>query len=206
MITTAQWLRVLTGCGVRFARASEWAPIFEKYVQPEAFNLGTREIDDFTGQVLHETRMLDSLEEDLDYSARRLCEVWPHRFPTIGEAAPYAWNPEALANKTYGGRLGNTAPGDGWKYRGGGIPMITGKANYALLEKLLGLPLLEHPEILRTPDGAMRCGLAWWEKKIPDEAIDSVEKVTRVVQGAELGLEDRARLTAKAGFLLKGLA
>lgn len=206
MITAAQWLKVLCYCGVRFRVAVDWAKTFEAYVQPESFNLGARELDDFTGQLLHETELLEHLEENLNYSAERMHEVWPGRFPTVESALPYQWKPQALAEKTYGGRLGNVNAGDGWKYRGGGIPMVTGLANYLLLQQLTGLPLVDQPELIRQPDGAMRCGVLWWEKKIPDDAIDSVEKVTRAVQGAQLGLLDRAQLTAKAGRALASVA
>ncbi len=68
--------------------------------------------------------------EDLNYSAARLTEVWPSRFPTIASAKPFARNPRKLANKVYGGRMGNAAPDDGWLYRGRGLPQITGKENY----------------------------------------------------------------------------
>lgn len=202
MITAAQWLKILCYSGVRFTTATNWAKIFEARVQRESFNLREREIDDFVGQTLHETKMLEKLTENLNYSAKRLMEVWPARFPTLEAAAPYAYRPEALANKTYGGRLGNKAPGDGWKYRGRGIPMVTGLANYQLLQTLTGLPLLDKPELLELPDGAMRCALLWWEKKIPDSAIDSVERVTRIVQGAQLGIEDRKVLTEKVSRAL----
>lgn len=205
-ITASQWLKVLCHCDVHFTTAVAWSKVFETRVQPELFNLGVRELDDFVGQTLHETGLLEHLEENLNYSAQRMHDVWPGRFPTVASALPYQWKPQLLAEKTYGGRLGNVDPGDGWKYRGGGIPMVTGKANYALLQKLTGLPLLEQPELIRQPDGAMRCGVLWWEGRIPDEAIDSVEKVTRAVQGAQLGLADRAQLTAKAGRALAEIA
>ena len=71
------------------------------------------------------------VEENLNYSAKRLTEVWPKRFPSIAAAKPYANNPERLANSVYGGRLGNDEPGDGWKYRGRGFVQVTGKDNYA---------------------------------------------------------------------------
>lgn len=205
MITSAQWLRLLCYCGVRYLTAVQWAKIFEDQVQAEKFDLGVRELDDFVGQILEETQMLERLEENLNYSAKRMTEVWPARFPTLAAAAPYAYNPEALANKTYGGRMGNTAPGDGWEYRGRGIPMVTGHDNYALLAQLTGLPLLEFPDMLAKPDGALRCGVLWWEKKVPDSAIDSVERVTRAVQGGTLGLPDRTMLTQKAGLALKAI-
>lgn len=71
------------------------------------------------------------IEENLNYSAKRLVQVWPSRFPNLAAATPYANNPQKLANKVYGGRLGNTGPDDGWRYRGRGMVQITGKDNYA---------------------------------------------------------------------------
>lgn len=71
------------------------------------------------------------VEENLNYSAKRLTQVWPSRFPSIAVAQPYANNPEKLANKVYGGRMGNTEPDDGWRYRGRGFVQVTGKDNYA---------------------------------------------------------------------------
>lgn len=79
----------------------------------------------------HETGgKMQPVSENLNYSAKRLTEVWPSRFPTLASAAPYAGNPQRLANKVYGYRLGNTGPDDGWLYRGRGLAQITGKANY----------------------------------------------------------------------------
>jgi putative chitinase len=196
-ISAAQWLRVLVHSGVLLKTATVWASVFEAWVQPDHFSAGRRELDDFTGQMLYETQLLEHLEENLEYSAQRLCEVWPTRFQSLADAAPYAYHPEALANKVYGGRMGNSHEGDGWRYRGRGIPMITGFNNYALIAKLTGLPLLETPELLSTPVGAMHCGILWWEKRVPDSALGSVERVTQAVQGAALGLKARAMLTNK---------
>ncbi len=81
--------------------------------------------------VFHETGgTMQPVIENLNYSAERLTEVWPSRFPTIASAKPFARNPRKLANKVYGGRMGNTGPDDGWLYRGRGLPQITGKENY----------------------------------------------------------------------------
>ena len=211
MISAADWLRVLAYCGVRFTTSVSWAKVFEEHVQPERFNLGARELDDFVGQILHETALLEQLAEKLNYSAKRIAEIGNQSPPgsrwrsLVPRAAELAMHPEAFANAVYGGRLGNTQPGDGARFIGRGIPMVTGRDNYAMLAKLTGLPLLEQPQLLAHPDGAMRCGVLWWEKRIPDSAIDSVERVTRAVQGGQLGLLDRKQLTDKAGQALASI-
>ncbi len=80
----------------------------------------------------HETGgSMQPVEENLNYTAKRLTQVWPARFPTIARAEPYAGNPRKLANRIYGGRLGNVETDDGWRYRGRGLAQITGRANYA---------------------------------------------------------------------------
>jgi len=207
VITAARWLEVLTFCGVRAATAVQWAPLFERHIQRESFSLGDREIDDYVGQVLHETVHLEHLEENLNYRPERLMQVWPSRFPSLASAMPYAYNPEALAEKCYGKReeLGNTEPGDGFRFRGRGIPQITGRANYALVEGLLGKPLTQFPELLCDPEIALRASVLWWEHRIPDSAIDSLERVTRAVNGGTIGIKDRRWLTAKAAEVLARL-
>lgn len=86
------------------------------------------------------------IEENMSYSAKRMTEVWPSRFPDLESAMAYARNPEALANRVYGGRLGNDQPGDGWRYRGRGLVQITGRANYAKVGRLIGVDLEAFPE------------------------------------------------------------
>ena len=80
----------------------------------------------------HETGgKMAPIEENLNYTAARIREVWPKRFASVKAAQPYARNPHKLANKVYGGRMGNAGPDDGWTYRGRGQAQITGKTNYA---------------------------------------------------------------------------
>jgi putative chitinase len=207
-IDRSRWLAVLTTCGVAAERAANWAPLFEAQVQPAAFNLGLQELDDFVSTILHESVNLKRLKEDLNYTAQRLLEVWPQRFTGVADAMRYEFNPEALAEKVYGRRadLGNDRPGDGWKYKGRGLIQVTGKANYALLERITGMPLVEHPDMLEQPELALRCSLLWWEAKVPDSAIDTVERVCRVVNGGTVGLNERRAKYERAHNELENLA
>lgn len=206
MATTEVWRVALEQMGVRPTTAERWAPAFAQHVQPEAFSLGLSELDDFMGQALHESGMLEHLEENLNYSPERLMAVWPKRFPSIQHAHPYAHNPTLLANAVYGGRMGNTEPGDGWRYRGRGIPMITGRGAYLAVGKLIGVDLEAQPERLLEPDTALRAAKAWWENNIPDSYMSDTTKVTRRVNGGTVGLADRQRLTSAAASALIGVA
>lgn len=88
--------------------------------------------------------------ENMNYSAKRIMEVWPSRFKTLTSAKPYAKNPQALANNVYGNRLGNgpSYTGDGFKYRGRGIgAQFTGKENYIKFGKLFNVDLVNNPEL-----------------------------------------------------------
>lgn len=95
--------------------------------------------------------------ENLTYStAERIRQVWPKRFPRLGDALPYVRNPQALANKVYAGRMGNVRVNDGWTYRGRGYPQTTGRENYERFGKLLGLDLLGNPDLALQPDISAR--------------------------------------------------
>lgn len=86
--------------------------------------------------------------ENLNYTTTsRLRSVFPSYFQTDADALPYVRNPEALANRVYGNKYGNTSPGDGWKYRGRGFNGITFKNNYIRYGNLIGKNLVSNPEI-----------------------------------------------------------
>lgn len=193
-----EWNHILVQCQVKPTTAAIWSEIFAACVGPDTFSKGDDDLRNFLGQVLHESCMLERLEENLNYSAERLTKVWPGRFPTIGSAAQYARNPQALANKVYGGRLGNVAPGDGWAYRGRGLIQVTGRDNYALIQRLTGLRVLVLPDLLTHPMSALQASIAWWEKRVPDSTLGDVERVTLAVNGGTNGLADREELTELA--------
>lgn len=202
MRTAHDWYDILVRCQVKPTIAALWSEVFADTVQPGTFSQGDAELDDFLGQILHESHHLQALTENMNYSAERLCQIWPTRFPTLADARPYARNPEALANRVYGGRMGNTEPGDGWRYRARTPVGLTGKANYAFVGDLVGQDLVGMPELLEQPHFALEACIAWWEDRIPDSMLGDPEKVTRRVNGGLIGLSDREQLTALAGEAL----
>lgn len=106
----------------------------------------------------HETgRKMQPVEENLNYSAERLRQVWPRRF-TVAKAAEYAGKPAAIANLVYGTRMGNgdEAGGDGWRYRGRGDVQITGRDTYRRMGKRLGVDLEAEPTLAKVPGIAAR--------------------------------------------------
>jgi len=196
---TDDWLRVLLACGVRGVTATRWAPIFASIMRPGTFSAGDDDLENFLGQILHESGKLEIVEESLNYThADRICAVWPSRFAGIADAARYVRNPPALANKVYGGRMGNTEPGDGFKYRGRGLLQVTGRDNYGTVGDAIGFDLLGNPDALATPEYALRASIAWWEKHIPDSALGDITRETRLVNGGTTGLSDRIALTDDA--------
>lgn len=107
----------------------------------------------------HETGLnMSPNVENLNYtSADRIRAVWPSRFSSVSAAAPYVRNPKALANKVYGGRMGNR-PGtdDGWNYCGRGQVHLTGRDNYIKAGKALGLDLVGSPDLALRRDVSAR--------------------------------------------------
>jgi putative chitinase len=210
--TPAQWAHFLGGCGVKPAVAALWAEAFHAECTADRFNLGERELDDFMAEALHETAMLTATAENLNYTPNRIRELGRIYGPgsrwarAAAVAQELAGNPQDLAETLYGGRFGNDSPGDGWRYRGRGIPMVTFKANYARVAALTGLPLVEFPELLEDRAVAVRVALAWWEDRIPDDAIDYPERTRKLVQGGQLGLDHTRQLAAAAREGLRAFA
>lgn len=156
----------------------------------------------FVAHLMVESDELNRVAENLNYSAQRLCAVWPKRFPSIAVASRYAHQPRELANYVYADRMGNGPPksDDGWKYRGRGPIQNTGRANYQRLQTALGLPLLAHPELLEQKGpGALAAAWFWWEKRLSFLAADLPDDdqhadfvtITRRINGGKEGLERR---------------
>lgn len=105
----------------------------------------------------------------------------------------------------YDGRMGNTQPGDGYRYRGRGYIHLTGKANYRAMAEKTGLPLVAKPELLEAPMAAARVSTLWWDERKLNEYADlhDIRGMTRIINGGLNGLPDRLE---RYGRLRKELA
>lgn len=198
------WYRLLCEMGVRPMTSAKYAGAFADEIQPGRFSAGMADLRAFLPQFLHETQMLERMDENLTYnSPERLCQVWPLRFPTLASAIPYTAAPRKLANKVYADRMGNgnEASGDGYLFRGRGFG-LTGRAAYRSLGDYWGQDLEINPDLLEQPHYACEAAVLWWERTIPDLDLSDQCKCRRLVQGQTLGLEHCQALADLAAKVL----
>ncbi|MDB5653445.1 MAG: putative glycohydrolase [Tardiphaga sp.] len=151
-------------------------------------------------QISHECGAGHDVVENLNYSAGRMMQVWPSRFPTMASAEPYAGHPQALANKVYNGRMGNRAGSDdGWTFRGRGASQTTGREGYERVQKATGLDVIANPEYLIDPRYFLACGVADFVHCgcLPFAKADDLLNVTRRLNGGTVGLSQRKAWLAK---------
>ncbi len=153
------------------------------------------EVASFVAQVAHESNDLTHLEENLNYSADRLMQVWPRRFTSFEFAQRYEHNAARLANYVYANRLGNgdEASGDGFAFRGRGPIQITGRRNYTACGIWIHEDLVGNPGLLLTPGPGIKSAIWFWRANNLDELDDDadVRLETRRINGGETGLAHR---------------
>jgi len=151
----------------------------------------------FIAQCAHESGGFKFLKENLNYKAESLCRVWPRLFPNIDIARQYAQQPEKIANRAYGSRMGNgpEESGDGWKYCGRGLIQLTGKSNYQAFADSIETPVEDVPEYLATFEGAVQSACWFWEANNLNQFADKgdILTMTKRINGGTLGLEDRKK-------------
>ena len=157
----------------------------------------------FVAQCAHESNNFRSLEENLNYSEDALNSVFGRYFgPGKRDASEYARNPEKIANYVYmdeyrsaRGALGNTEPGDGWRFRGRGLKQLTGRNNYAAFGETVGMSAEEAVEYVKTKPGALESACWFWDKANCNKFADEKDIVgmSKRINGGTIGLEDRKR-------------
>jgi putative chitinase len=165
-----------------------------------------RKIAMFLSQCAHESGGFKIAIENMNYSAPRLMQVWPKRFPTLDKANQYAGNPQKLGSFVYASRMGNGNPasGDGFRFRGRGLLQLTGRNMYKGVAQITNLPLEDHPELAEHADHALEVAAGAWKfdgvDKLPQDA--SVEKYTQKINGGQIGIADRKARFAKVSQIM----
>lgn len=154
------------------------------------------------GQASHESAGFTITKENLYYSTpERIQAIWPSRFETIADAEPYAKNPQALADKVYGGRGGNN--GEGYKWRGRGFIQLTFRDSYRSFASDMRVPeVMDDPSLVET-EYAFESAYWFFDKnglfRMADNGIgtDNIKAITKRVNGGYHGLDDRISQTQK---------
>jgi putative chitinase len=167
----------------------------------------------FISQCAHESNNFRSLSEILNYSEKSLNAVFGRYFGTgvhpaghtRRNAAEYARNPEKIANYVYMDefrkyKMGNTNDGDGWLFRGRGLKQLTGRENYTRFGKTVDMTAEQAAEYVATPKGAVESACWFWDaNKLNSIAdTDDVVKMTKKINGGNIGLESRQQRYSKA--------
>jgi putative chitinase len=166
----------------------------------------------FVSQCAHESMDFNAMSENLNYREETLNKVFPRYFgPGKRNAAEYAKNPEKIANYVYmdefrSSKLGNTQPGDGWRFRGRGLKQLTGRDNYTRFAKDYNMTAEEAAAWVETKEGALASALWFWKTNNLNPIADTgnVAALTKKINGGDIGLADRQARYAKAMAALGG--
>jgi putative chitinase len=204
---------------IPLSRAKRWVNHINNYLPAYGINT-VNEVSSFLAQVGHESLGFKYLEENLNYSPEGLANTWPSRYRSadyrpnhlakqLGRTQEKRANKQAIANITYANRMGNGSPesGDGYKYRGRGLIMLTGKNNYIRFSRHARLDLTIKPDLLLSPDVAVRSACWFWQENGLDKVDDDLSQMaeTRIINGGQIGVRDRERRFSVAHSVLSKL-
>jgi putative chitinase len=153
----------------------------------------------FLAQCHHESGGFKAVSENLNYSSKGLKNTFGKYFPgNLSES--YAKQPEKIASRVYGGRMGNgdETSQEGWKYRGRGYIQLTGKQNYSKFTTFIGEDCIKNPDLVANKYPLASAAFFFDSNKLwsicdlgtTDEVVT---KVTKRVNGGTLGLPDRIK-------------
>lgn len=191
----------------------EWCAALNEMLPKYGITTDKR-IAGFISQCAHESSDFRVLQENLNYKEATLLKVFPRYFgPGKENAAEYAGKPEKIANYVYmdknrskGGALGNVNDGDGWLFSGKGLKQVTGRANTTAFGKTVGMTAEQAAEYLLTKKGALESALWFWDSRNLNEVADTgdVARLTKIINGGDIGLADRQARYTKAMAALGG--
>lgn len=186
------------------AELTPWVPAIKKAcITYDILNI--RPVASYIANMAHESGLIPGRQENGNYSAKRLAEVWK-RYAINPEAKPkdrlpnalakrLANNPIALFNNVYADRMGNGPEklGNGYKCRGTGPGQLTGLDNFTQFGASVGMTAMAAVEYAKTIEGgAMSFGWFWKVNKLNALAeTPGVEDETQKINGGQHGVDDR---------------
>ena len=180
--------------------------VLSKYIDPINKAISDYAINNpamFIAQIGVESQFLTRTEENLNYSADRLLQVFPSKFKGVN-VNDYARNPQKIANRVYCNRLGNSTEesGDGYRYRGCGAIQVTGKANYKEFSESVEMSLEDATKYMHTPEGAIESAAWFWDSRNCNSVSHDITATTKKINGGVNGLAERTKLYTKAKQVL----
>lgn len=187
-------------------------------VEPQLVEIGInthRRRAALIGQCAHESANFLTRFENLNYSAAGLWKIFRRHFASESETRQFHRQPETIANRVYRNRMGNgdTASGDGWRYRGRGYLQLTGKDSYRRYGAHIGADLVTSPDRAADPDVCWRIAAEYLARKrrsgrtlLEWADANDVIMVTKGINGGTHGLADRDVQTGRAYSALSGEA
>lgn len=185
-------------------------PLFEQH----GITTGLR-MAHFLAQAMAETGAFTVLRESMSYSVPRMLEIFGvHHHSarvTAAEAPALAHNEHALAERVYGAgnpgkaeELGNTQPGDGFRYRGNGVLQTTGRGAHRAMGQKFGLDFENNPDLLTAPEHALKPALQEWSDGNLNHFADinDIRTITLRINGGLNGFDDRQTFFARLRPLL----
>lgn len=199
---------LLRAIGVGNSAAELYAPILAEACPLWEID-EPREIAAFLANCVHETARLTVLTENLNYSAQGLANTW-NRFSVTGVkggapndlALSLHRKPQDIANVVYANRYGNgdASSGDGWFFRGRGLPQLTFRENYAAFGAAWGYDVVSNPDLLLQPDAATVAGCWFWKAHGFNELAQAGQwlKLRKKFNGGDNGLAEVTALLETA--------
>lgn len=205
------WPAILRAVGMK--RPEFWAPLLAPPAARFAITRRPRP-EAWAATLAHESLDGERLVENLNYLASALVAKFGARRGMTQDVAQRVGRLQdaqgrvlqhadqaAIANILYGGawglaQLGNSAEGDGWRFRGRGLMQLTGRANYRSAGKALGLDLEDDPDLASQPEVAAQVAAWFWAVEKRCNALADAGDMAawrRAINGGDFGLDDVRR-------------
>jgi putative chitinase len=179
------------------SETDEWFEAMEEILPFYEINTVNR-VAGFIAQCAHESNNFRVLQENLNYSSKALDAIFGKYFVRAGRnAKEYHRQPEKIANVIYASRMdnGDTASGDGWRFRGRGVIQLTGRHNYTKFGSSLSITAEQAIKYVKTKKGALESACWFWDTNKINRYADKqdITGMTKRINGGTIGLADRKK-------------